>query len=286
MNSERIAAVTILYNPSPEVIDNINSYLESFDALYLIDNSPEETRFVKSLISEKTKYYHDGENYGIAKRLNQAAEIAKSEGFNFLLTMDQDSSFDKTMLSDYLSCFHKAETKNLTAIYGIENEKRLFLNGTCREDSNQLLITSGSIVNLEIHHRVNGFDENLFIDFVDIEYCLRSMQNGFESKKFRNILLDHKIGIHGSHYSLKTFRKSNRSLHSPLRLYYMMRNYLYISRKYRMLFKKDFKQIKKNLLVSIKNNLLYNNERKAVALYLFNAIYDFRKDKMGRRKIG
>jgi rhamnosyltransferase len=282
MNPERIAAVTIFYNPSEDVVENINSYVGLVDILYLVDNSPNETPFLKSLSSEKTRYFHDGQNDGIAKRLNEAASMAKSVGFNFLLTMDQDSSFENAMLNNYLSCFNKNLLKTTTAVFGIENDKRLLVPGECKEKEEQILITSGSILNLDIHTRLNGFDENLFIDYVDTEYCLRAMQAGFNTTKFPNILLNHTIGTHRSFYSLKSLKRTNRSLHSPVRVYYMWRNYLYISKKYKTFFPDYFKRFKKNLMQSLKNNFLYNRERIQVMVFLIKGLKDFRKGKMGR----
>jgi rhamnosyltransferase len=282
-NSEHIAAVTIFYNPHEKVLDNIRSYMDAVTRIYLVDNSTSPTGFLHSLASDKIKYLHDGNNAGIAQRLNQAASLARQEGFDFLLTMDEDSSFQKQMLHRYLDCFRNSESMNSTAMFGIESDHRLVsFSKDCIESGNEMLITSGSIVNLSLLEKLGGFDESLFIDYVDTEYCLRVMKAGYGVRKFKNISLNHSIGMASVHYSLKSFKKTSRSLHTPVRLYYMMRNYFYLRKKFKGKFEKEFVAIKKNLLVMIKNNLLYNTERTKVISYLVKAISDQRGGRMGK----
>lgn len=40
-------------------------------------------------------------------------------------------------------------------------------------------ITSGNIINISIALSCGGFDENLFIDSVDEEFCIRCQKYGF-----------------------------------------------------------------------------------------------------------
>jgi rhamnosyltransferase len=281
MKPQSIAAVTIVFHPPQDVVKNILSYIDSIGLLIVIDNSPKETVFLKEL-HEKILYIHDGENKGIAVRLNLAARMAAGQGYDFLMTFDEDSFFDKDMLDAYMHCFLQSEFLSTTAMYGIENDARLLTQGSCHEKNKEILITSGSIVNLEIFTKLGGFDEALFIDFVDTEYCLRAMKAGYGVRKFTNILLNHSIGVSSEHYSYKTFKKTKRSLHSPVRLYYMLRNFFYLRKKYKGSFEKEFGSVKKNLMVMIKNNMLYNQERRKVISYLAKAVNDYRKGRMGK----
>jgi rhamnosyltransferase len=281
MPPNKISAVTIVFHPPQEVVKNMRSYIDRVGLLIVMDNSPKETLFLKD-VSEKILYIHDGENKGIAARLNQAARIAAGQGYAFLMTFDEDSFFDKEMLEAYFNCFMQSEFLSSTAMYGNENDDRLLTPGNCHEKNNEILITSGSIVNLEIFKKLGGFNEDLFIDFVDTEYCLRAMKAGYGVRKFTNILLNHSIGVTSEHYSYKTFKKTKRSLHSPVRLYYMLRNFFYLRKMYKGIFEKEFVSIKKNLMVMIKNNMLYNQERRKVISYLAKAVTDYRKGRMGK----
>lgn len=280
----RIAAVVILYNPGKEIIYNIQSYLNDVEKLFVLDNTenPEEELINKITSLPKTTYFNDGENKGIAVRLNQAAALAIAGGFDLLLTMDQDSYFDKANLVNYLNSILVFKTLNEVGMFGIEYDKKKKQEVNCEYTDLSILITSGSIINLEVFKKIGQFDEALFIDLVDIEYCFRAIINGYKIIQFKNIFLEHSLGETSVHKSIKNFKNSIRNLHSPVRVYYMTRNYFYIKSKYRKVFNTEILAIKKDLLIRIKNNLLYNEKRLSVLKYLLKGVIDFNRKKMGK----
>lgn len=280
----KIAACVILYHPDKSVEQNIQSYSGITVKTYIIENSEERTfNFnpdFKSL--SQAVYLHDGNNAGIAKRLNQACELAWEDGFEYLLTMDQDSYFDESVLKSYFNCIDAYSGKEKVAMFGINYESPLS-STECSFEKVNFLITSGSVINLSVYKQTGGFDENLFIDFVDTEYCLRSIITGFDTIRFPHIFMHHNLGETIEKRSLKSLQKTKRSFHSPLRLYYMTRNYLYISSKYNDVFKAELSILKKDLLNRIKNRLLYKSGRIKTIQYLLKAVSDYRNNKLGKR---
>src|SRR5690606_27148133 len=103
-----------------------------------------------------------------------------AENADWLLTMDQDSFFDESHLLSYQNCFQNFEGKNGVAMFGVEFEKESERTN-CSVLETDMLITSGSLVNLAVFQKLGGFDENLFIDEVDFEYCLRAKVNGYKT---------------------------------------------------------------------------------------------------------
>lgn len=280
---EKISGVVILYNPEQKTLGNISSYLSYINKLYAIDNSTN-----KSLVSteiaklDKVICLHDGENRGIAKRLNQACNLAIEDGFEWLLTMDQDSSFTEESILCYINCLANLPDKEKIAMTGVEFIKKREKQTDCMHKEVSSLITSGSIINLNLFEQIGGFDEALFIDQVDVEYCFRSILKGFRIIQFENIFLEHSLGETSVHKSLKNFKNTSRSLHSPVRIYYMTRNYFYVKSKYKKDFVADVSAIKKDLFTRIKNNLLYNKKRFSVLKFLMLGIIDFKRKKMGK----
>ena len=67
--------------------------------------------------------------------------------------------------------------------------------------------------------------EELFIDFVDIEWCLRARRHSYEVVAINKVMIDHHIGD----YSVQ-FMKHSYPIHSPLRMYYYFRNAMYLYR--------------------------------------------------------
>lgn len=278
---EKIYGVAILYYPNQEVIANIASYIPYLHKLYLFDNSEPSTNMDFSNQNAKIQFFADGINKGISERLNAAAKLAIAEGATWLLTMDQDSSFDSGELEKYISCFTNFGDKERVAMFGINHEDK-FSNNTCSYLETDNIITSGSLVNLDVFQKIGGFDENLFIDDVDSEYCYKANTNGFSSIKFQNILLKHSLGEVSIHRSLKNRKKTFRTLHSPLRIYYMVRNFLYVRNKYQKQLPHSFPYRKTVIINRIKNNFLYGKEKTKLLKYVWLAYRHYKSGKMGR----
>ena len=195
----QLAGVVILFNPDKHLIQNIQSYAGKLDLLLVVDNS--ETLSLNRILLEQlnpnTIIVHDGKNEGIAKRINYACKYAIEQGFTWLLTMDQDSRFDAGSLDTYLECINHFKKKDSTAMFGISHEKNENQTDcTCIETIN--LITSGSMVNLTIAAKINFFNEALFIDEVDTEYCYRAKNKGYSVCKLLDVNLIHDLGVAGS----------------------------------------------------------------------------------------
>lgn len=281
----KIAGTVILYYPDSSTLSNIRSYAGNIDKLYIIDNSEKDNRQLimeSGLATNSYTYIHDGINRGMAVRLNQAARLAIEEGYEWLLTMDQDSSFEKQAIDTYLQCLLTNGNKAATAMFGITFLNKPTQQAGCQATAVNKLITSGSIINLQLFESVGEFDEKLFIDEVDFEYCYRAISKGYSIVQFNHIFLQHSIGNTSMHTSLKSMKTTARSLHSPIRMYYRTRNYFYINKIYRQQFPQDVMATKSAVLNSIKNNVLYGSKRLQVIKYIITGFLHYKKGKMGK----
>ncbi|WP_332737679.1 glycosyltransferase [Flavihumibacter sp.] len=275
----KIAGIVILYNPDEEVVQNIQTYSSHINKLYIADNS--KIPAIGNKYSDANfEYIHDSHNHGIAKRLNQVANLAIHEGFDFLLTMDQDSAFTDSDIEKYISCIDKISWDNV-AMAGVNFEIKNPSPNPCSFIDTVELITSGSIVNLRLYKSIGGFDENLFIDEVDHDYCFSAIKSGYRIVKLENIHIQHKLGKVSFHKSLLNLKTTPRVLHSPIRLYYMTRNHLYICNKHKGYFKNELELKRNELLNRIKNNLLYGKHKFLTLRLIMKGIIDFKKKVMG-----
>ncbi len=281
-----IAATVIIYNPDKSVIANINSYSSFVKKLFIIDNSEVNVLEITDEIEkiERCEYLHDGENRGIAFRLNQACKLAILEGYEYLLTMDQDSTFSTNNINNYFNCINNFPKKEEAAMFAVGYTNPNEESAVCRSIITNEIITSGSIINLSLFPIVGDFDENLFIDAVDSEYCYRASTLNYLIVQFTNIFLMHKIGTVSNHSLVFFSNKTPRMLHSPLRLYYMTRNFLYVKSKYKKSCPQSIKHSKEALLNRLKNNFLFNKQKLLIAKYVLRAIVDFNKGNMGKYK--
>lgn len=279
----RIAAVTILYHPGKSTADNILSYSKSVEKVYVIDNTESiGNKNEQSYLSiQNAIYLGDGKNQGIAVRLNFAAEMAIREGFDLLLTMDQDSCFLPGEFEKYLSCIQQCDTPSTVAQYGVAFNEYVESARGCEAKESLDIITSGSILSLSHFKKLGGFDETLFIDEVDFEYNYRIRHSGYRSLLYTGIRLEHSLGSSGMYRSL-TGAKTSRSLHSPLRMYYMVRNFFYVNKKYGSVFAEHKRKRTRALINRLKNNLIYNNKRLQVLHMAFRGYFDYLASKTGK----
>lgn len=97
-----LAGCVILYNPEEDVRENIASYIDSLEMLYVVDNHG-GTRLIEKLqqlYPHKIKALRHAENMGIAASLNEALAEARGK-YDLLLTMDQDSRFYRDCMKIY-----------------------------------------------------------------------------------------------------------------------------------------------------------------------------------------
>jgi rhamnosyltransferase len=147
-----------------------------------------------------------------------------------------------------------------------------------------LLITSGTLLNLKLFNEIGRFDEALFIDLVDFDYCIRAQLAGYRIIQFTDVTLVHKLGTTARRSSIKTLYlvKKQKRLYVPLRCYYMFRNMLYLKTKYRHINLPTLKKIEQGVKIILKNSFYYGRNNTTLARYLLLAYRHFRNNKMGK----
>ncbi len=223
----KLAGVVVWYNPSDLEKENIKSYLDNLDELYIVDNS-EEKNIVKN--NEKVKYIFNNGNLGIAKALNIGAHEAIKDKFEWILTMDQDTKFKKDdvkKIFEYICC---NDMKKIGIVSPWHNTKLHVEKPKNIIDYPLDVMTSGNFLNLNIYKKIGDFRNDYFIDGVDIEYCLRLKKNNFKVMRLNNFEIKHNLGNINYKYF---FKKELLCLnHNYLRIYYRVRNYNYIKKEY------------------------------------------------------
>jgi rhamnosyltransferase len=226
----RISACIVLYNPGENIFSNIFLNLTHISHLYIIDNS-ESSGYGKVFEKENITYIKNTGNKGVAFALNQAANLAIADGFKYLLTLDQDSTLDIHFVNQFINYLNSNNTDFLGLLsphYLYEkysNPPKMKRNHPIR-----FTMTSGSLLNLEAYKKGGPFLDELFIDYIDIEYCLRLRKKGYDIIKIHDAYLYHNLGsIQGRKF---LFRKISVTNHSPLRLFYRTRNRFFVYKLY------------------------------------------------------
>ena len=251
----KLACVVIWYNPSLLEVQNIRTYSSCFEKVYIVDNSNSDNKTLAEEIADSV-YISNGKNLGIAAALNKGCQKACSDGFEWCLTMDQDSTWSSDLLEMYLkevALNHSeltvsfAPAMNLSEkSFSIIGDIRRFFTGKETLPEKQFVenvMTSGNIISLKIWEKTGKFDEKLFIDEVDSDFCFRLISSGYRILKFNNIFFNHTLGT-----PKKSFFPMTYSYHEK-RCYYISRNKRYLISKYPELAHKYNHSLMLNLFV-------------------------------------
>ena len=257
----KVAAIIVSYNPDSNLFDSINLLLNQVEKVIIVDNGSKEkyVKYIKSINEDKIEIILNKENLGVATALNIGVRKALENGYEWILTMDQDSKASPDMVKKMFNVYNsinREERKDILSIFPNFVDERI---QSIEENSNMNSyeyvdadITSGNLLRKEVFEKVGFFDDSLFIDLVDTDFCMRLNEKGIKMIKIRDAVLYHSLGesktIKGI---LGSFNTSN---HSALRRYYMTRNRFYIWEKYKglnsftlnrdkKLFKKEFVKI-------------------------------------------
>ena len=257
----KVAAIIVSYNPDSNLFDSINLLLNQVEKVIIVDNGSKEkyVKYIKSINEDKIEIILNKENLGIATALNIGVRKALENGYEWILTMDQDSKASPDMVKKMFNVYNsinREERKDILSIFPNFVDERI---QSIEENSNMNSyeyvdadITSGNLLRKEVFEKVGFFDDSLFIDLVDTDFCMRLNEKNIKMIKVRDAILYHSLGESQSVKSI--FGKFNTSNHSALRRYYMTRNRFYTWEKYKdlnsftlnrdkSLFKKEFIKI-------------------------------------------
>lgn len=274
----KVVGVVMLYNPDHEVLENIKSYINQIDVLLAVDNSDNSNSDVIKKIStlKNVKYINNKQNLGVAKTLNIAADEAIEMKCEYLLTMDQDSKVPPSMVENLLKVTQAQ--KNIGIISPLHsNRYNTHLKFTKPFEKVAAIKTSGNLLSLSAYKKTGKFNEDLFIDYVDIEYCYRLVQCNYDIIRVNSVILEH----NEADMSERTlFNKQYYPYnHNVSRLYYKTRNMLYMRR--------EFKDFSKQTLISylriVAKILLFEKNKAKKIKMIIMGMTDYSKGKMGRK---
>jgi len=231
LDGGRLCAGIVLYNPDiGKLRENLNHVVSNVEKVFIIDNGSQNVGNIKRLLRlyDTTVVKYNTENKGIAFALNQLCCEAQKYGYGWILTLDQDSLCGKDMI---YTLFGYADRQcGIIAPKIVYRGNEQFSENSlqdCEEVS--WVITSASLTNISAWDAVGGFDEYLFIDKVDYDFCVRLNRAGYKVCKVNTVSLLHELG------NLKCKKVLGRTIwitnHSAFRRYYMSRNSIYLSRK-------------------------------------------------------
>ena len=177
-----IGAVVVLYNPTKEEVNNINTYKNRVSHTVIIDNSNvNNQKMVDEIVflSSNITYYSEQLNMGLAKAFNIGIDILHEIGCNWALLFDADSRLESDIITAYKEAMNKygSEVAVFSPIHIFDRAKKIQYKGYRKVNWAK---TSGCLYNCEIFKKQNGFKEELFVDGLDMDYCYKVREKGYK----------------------------------------------------------------------------------------------------------
>ena len=225
----KLCAVVITYFPNvDETRENILRYIDDVEHVIVWENTPlaerEKHRIQLPEHQSKVSYMGADENRGIAYPLNKAIEWAGENGYTHVMTMDQDSSWHnfKIFRQEIENCSDDRVAMFTPTIYNNIDNRQLELVPP---------ITSGAVHPISVFSSIGYFCEEYFIDAIDHEFYYRIILNSFTVRHIPSARLNHSLGYKQRRRFLMFSMVSSN--YSAFRLYHMVRNNIWMYKKYR-----------------------------------------------------
>lgn len=251
--SELVWAGIVVYNPDiRRLTSNIKAIMNQVDRIIVYNNGGFDiSEFNKEEV--KIDVIGDGNNKGVAYALNQLLKLAYDNGITWMLTLDQDSIMPPNAVES-MKNFFDIQDIGIICPQAID-KRRLYLLDRLNKKNNEYVdfyITSGNLVRTKAWKNIDGYDDFLFIDLVDNDFCKNMRIHGWKILKMNSLVLDQEYGeielkngkivslidwirkkVRNEYLSYNIAKLSYKKNVSPLRVYYTNRNIIYLNKKYK-----------------------------------------------------
>jgi len=290
-----ICAIVVTYNPDIELPERLARTAAQVDQVIIIDNSSsrESLPYIRqaALISNVVVKYNR-KNMGIAAAMNIGVKYAEAAGYEWVMTFDQDSSVTPGMVVSMLRAYEAFPEKKKLALISPRFRARTtgllttFATGAERAVSGLYssvlrTMTSGNLIRCEIFSSVGYFNEEMFIDYVDNEFCLRCVEKGLVIIEAQEAILIHSLGSITQHRLL--WHSCEVTNHDHVRRYYITRNRMYIYRKYLTIFPLWILMDLRAFLLETIKLALFEQDRRRKIVSILRGICHGMAGKMGRK---
>lgn len=237
----KTVAIIVTYHPDIVVLRQLIERLDTqVAATVIVDNgSPSCIATAVAGCSNNAVVVPLVENRGIAAAQNIGIAHAKDLNPDYAVLFDQDSSPEPGMIATLVDAAARLQASGakvgcvgpvyvdprqstppfFVRIRGVSLERILCTGEEAGPIPVDHLIASGSLFPMATLDAVGGMREDLFIDYVDIEWCERALVMGYQSYGVCAAVMHHSLGDDPIR-----FMGMQLPARSPLRHYYMFRN--------------------------------------------------------------
>jgi rhamnosyltransferase len=235
----RITAIVTAYHPDELLAGVVESALAACEAVIVVDNTPRDEAgnapgsSARGLEDPRVTVLADGSNLGLAGALNLGI-AALPEWTEAVLLLDQDSVIPDGLIEGLAKDLDDPSVGIVgpSPVDALSGRRYETLAGRHKQlDERDVVITSGMLLRREHLEKVpGGFREDFFVDYVDVDFCLRAQRNGVRIVRDMALELPHSIGDVRIHRFLGKDVKIGH--HAAWRHYWTVRNGVILIREH------------------------------------------------------
>lgn len=251
-----VFGIVVTYYPKIDVfLPLIDALSAQTSRVIVVDNTDTHNNQLLDMLTYSDRFIDHmniirlGINRGIATAINIGVMSAIDAGCTHVILSDQDSLPSPDMVAGLLRAYREVSHTDLrvgaigptytdlhtkiTYPFQVQLPKRFFYGHQAPTSVNPhvevlTLITSGTLIPVEVFKQVGSMREDFFIDQVDIEWCHRARSMGYHLFGTGYATMYQRMG--DSNLRVWYFRWRNESAYSPLRIYYRLRNFTALCR--------------------------------------------------------
>lgn len=244
---DRVMAVVVTYKPDLQQLgETLRSLGHQVAGITLVDNTPERDFHEWNHFQQEAHqgfatewvFIHNQRNLGIAAAQNIGIRLAIQQSYSHVLLSDQDTTFSPDVVSHLLRahdalCRAGRRVAAVAAGYRsrlradqvevafLRHEGLIWRRLRFRQGLHKIsyAIASGTLIATPVFQQVGLMEEDLFMDLVDVEWCLRATRQGFELYGSADARTIHQLGDDVGYLLGRPV-----PLHSPRRCYTITRN--------------------------------------------------------------
>ena len=161
-----IAVGVVVYQPDyPRFLNCIETIIQQAGKVYVFDNGCDKT-IQQEDFPEKVVYLSEGRNCGIPYALNRIMELASRDGYEWVVTMDQDSLLPEGLIEAYSEVADRYKEKGIGIICPcVVDKKRGYVTERHTSEKEEYIsecITSAACTSIQAWEKVGKYDENMF----------------------------------------------------------------------------------------------------------------------------
>ena len=294
-----VYGIVVTFNPDIALlVQQIESSVKQLDYLLIVDNNSSNVKSIVEALNgnhifSAVEICMLPKNIGLAAGQNIGIKKAKSLNFSHVILFDQDSLIEDKFVMKLLECEEKLIKLNhkVAAVgpvffdptngvhYPATVYRGPFISKIRFDDLEYtqatFIIASGCLIRIEVLIIIGIMCEDLFVDYIDVEWSLRAKSQGYAVFMTKNARMAHTVGDKRISIAGRTI-----SVHGPVRRYYLIRNSFMMLRKSYVPLGYKVREIIFNMLRFLVG-LFQSKEKNVFIYYSFKGFMDGVRGKFG-----